>query len=474
MIHEKKDIDSSCGMLTNINTSSNCFSKLRSLFSLCLCKKFNTSSALIDLENTYGAHNYHPIPIVFSHAKGAKVYDTEGMEYLDFLSAYSAVNQGHCHSRIVKALCKQAKQLTISSRAFHNDKFGPFAKFITQMFKYDMVLPMNTGAEGVETAMKLARKWGYMKKNISENKAIILACEGNFHGRTIGIISMSSDPLATTQFGPFLPNVGYKVPNSDSNVNMIRYGHIEDLKNVLEIHGKNVAAFLVEPIQGESGIKVPPDGYLRECFKLCKEHKVLFIADEIQTGLGRSGKMLAVEYENVRPDLLILGKALGGGVYPISVVLGDYEVMKCIHPGEHGSTFGGNPLACAVAKEALQVILDEGLVERSAKLGELFRKTISSFNSHIIKEIRGKGLLNAIELDESKMNGRNTWHLCLLLKQKGVLTKSTHGNIIRFAPPLTISKRDLMKGLRIIEESLKEISTFPVNHFDSSSSLSEF
>jgi ornithine--oxo-acid transaminase len=425
------------------------------------------STQLMEMEAKHGAHNYHPVPIVFSRAEGAKVWDPEGNEYLDFLSAYSAVNQGHCHPRILEALRQQSLRLTISSRAFHNDRFGLFAKFITELFQYDMVLPMNTGAEGVETALKLARKWGYLKKGIPENKAIILACKGNFHGRTLGIISMSSDPTAKKDFGPFLPRVGYHISGIDESNSMesdilIRYGHIEDLRNALDKYGSLISAFLVEPIQGEAGVILPPDGYLKECYELCKQHNVLFIADEIQTGLGRCGKLLAVEYENVRPDILILGKALGGGVYPVSVVLANKNIMECIQPGEHGSTFGGNPIACAVAQEALQVIIDEDLAEKSERLGKLFRNAINQFNSPIITDIRGKGLLNAIELDESKMQGRTAWHLCLLLKSKGILAKQTHGNIIRFSPPLVIQEKDLKKGLEIIDESLKEILTYPI------------
>lgn len=420
------------------------------------------SKEIMNLESTYAAHNYHPVPVVFARAEGAKVWDPEGTEYLDFLSAYSAVNQGHCHPRIVKALTHQAGILNLSSRAFYNDQFGPYSKFMTQLFGYDMLLPMNTGAEGVETALKLARKWGYMKKGIPENKAIILACEGNFHGRTLGIISMSSDPTATTNFGPFLPRVGYHHSDIGDETIFIRYGNTTDLSHALAHYGPQIAALLIEPIQGEAGVIVPPEGYLRTCYQLCKEHNVLFIADEVQTGLGRTGKMLAVEHEQIKPDLVILGKALGGGVYPVSAVLGNHEVMSCIQPGEHGSTFGGNPMACAVAREALQVILDEKLIEKAERLGVIFRDTVQGFNSPIVRQIRGKGLLNAVELDEAQMNGRTAWQLCLLLKEMGLLAKQTHGNIVRFAPPLVISESDLKKGLSIIQKALEELMRRPI------------
>ncbi|KAI8599644.1 ornithine-oxo-acid transaminase [Dissophora ornata] len=373
---------------------------------------------------------------------------------MDFLSAYSATNQGHSHPKIVKALCDQAQKLCLSSRAFYNDVFGQYAKYVTEYFGYDKVLPMNTGAEAVETAIKLARKWGYMKKHIPEGEAVVLSCTENFHGRTVGIISMSTDPDARLGFGPYLPNVGPVCPKTGR---AIRYNNIEDLEYVLDNNGKNVAAFLVEPIQGEAGIMVPDEGYLKKVAALCKKHNVLFIADEIQTGLARTGKMLCVDHDDVKPDMILLGKALSGGVYPVSAVLTSDEVMLCIKPGEHGSTYGGNPLGCAVAIAALEVIKEENLVERSAVLGEKFRAAVSKIQSPALALTRGRGLLNAIVIDESKANGRSAWQLCLLLKKKGLLAKPTHRNIIRLAPPLCITEEELMDGVRIIEESLKEL-----------------
>ncbi|KAF9431966.1 ornithine aminotransferase [Entomortierella beljakovae] len=415
-----------------------------------------TNKEVMHLESQYGAHNYHPLPVVFSKAHGIWVWDCEGNKYMDFLSAYSATNQGHSHPKIVKALCDQAQKLCLSSRAFYNDVFGQYAKYITEYFGYDKVLPMNTGAEAVETAIKLARKWGYMKKNIPEGDAVVLSCTENFHGRTVGIISMSTDPDARLGFGPYLPNVGPVCPKTGR---IIRYNNIEDLEYVLEKNGANVAAFLVEPIQGEAGIMVPDDGYLKKVEQLCKKHNVLLIADEIQTGLARTGKMLCIDHDNVKPDIILLGKALSGGVYPVSAVLANDEVMLCIKPGEHGSTYGGNPLGCAVAMAALEVIKEENLVERSAVLGEKFRSAVSKIDSPALALTRGRGLLNAIIIDESKANGRTAWQLCLLLKSKGLLAKPTHQNIIRLAPPLCITEEELMDGVRIIEESLKELLT---------------
>ncbi|KAG0171592.1 ornithine aminotransferase [Apophysomyces sp. BC1034] len=414
-----------------------------------------TSKQVLDLEHTYGAHNYHPLPVVFSKAKGIWVWDPEGNKYMDFLSAYSATNQGHCHPKIVKALCDQAQKLTLSSRAFYNDVFGEFAKYVTDYFGYDMVLPMNTGAEAVETAIKLARKWGYLKKGIPENEAVVLSCSDNFHGRTVGIISMSTDPDSYGGFGPFLPLVGPKCPKTGIT---IRYNNLEDLEAVLEANGKNVAGFLVEPIQGEAGIMVPDEGYLKKCYELCKKHNVLFIADEIQTGLGRTGKMLCVEHDQVRPDLILLGKALSGGVYPVSAVLADRDVMLCIKPGEHGSTYGGNPLGCAAAIAALEVIKEENLVEKADRLGEKFRAALRAIDSPLLQTVRGRGLLNAIVIDESKSE-RSAWELCLLLKSRGMLAKPTHVNIIRLAPPLCITEEELMEGAKIIGECLKDIAT---------------
>ncbi|KAI1316357.1 ornithine aminotransferase [Mortierella claussenii] len=415
-----------------------------------------TNKEVIHLEHQYGAHNYHPLPVVFSKAQGIWVWDCEGNKYMDFLSAYSATNQGHSHPKIVKALCDQAQTLCLSSRAFYNDVFGQYAKYVTEYFGYDKVLPMNTGAEAVETAIKLARKWGYMKKNIPEDEAVVLSCTENFHGRTVGIISMSTDPDARVGFGPYLPNVG---PVCSKSGRTIRYNNIEDLEYVLEHNGKNVAAFLVEPIQGEAGIMVPDDGYLKKVEQLCKKHNVLMIADEIQTGLARTGKMLCIDHDNVKPDMILLGKALSGGVYPVSAVLANDEVMLCIKPGEHGSTYGGNPLGCAVAMAALEVIKEENLVEKAATLGEKFRAALSKIQSPALALTRGRGLLNAIIIDESKANGRTAWQLCLLLKSKGLLAKPTHQNIIRLAPPLCITEEELMDGVRIIEESLKELLT---------------
>ncbi|KAF8174885.1 ornithine-oxo-acid aminotransferase [Pholiota molesta] len=361
-----------------------------------------------------------PLPVVFESAKGAKVWDPEGTEYIDMLSAYSAVNQGHCHPRIVATLVSQAQKLTLSSRAFYNSVFGKFAQQITSLFGYDMVLPMNTGAEAVETAVKLARKWAYMRKGVEEGKAIVLSVDGNFHGRTLGIISMSTDPESRGGFGPYLEGVGPVYVDEEGDSQLIRYGVLEDVEKALNVHGQNVAAFLVEPIQGEAGIVVPPEGYLKGVADLCKKHNVLLICDEIQTGLCRTGKMLACEYEGIRPDVVLLGKALSGGVYPVSAVLADKDVMLCIQPGEHGSTYGGNPLGCAVAMTALDVLIEERLAERAFAIRDL--------KSPLVKEERSK----------KQGKGRTAWQFCLLLKSRGVLAKPTHVNIIRFAPPLAV------------------------------------
>lgn len=419
-----------------------------------------TSKEVMTKESQFGAHNYHPLPMVFESAKGAYVWDPEGRQYLDFLSAYSAVNQGHCHPTIVAALVSQAQKLTLSSRAFYNSAFGPFAEKVTKMFGYDMVLPMNTGAEAVETALKLARRWGYDVKKIPEGKAIILSVENNFHGRTLGIVSMSTDPDSRIGFGPFLEGVGPGVGELK-----IRYNHAEDLEAVLNKHGKEVAAFLVEPIQGEAGIVVPSDGYLKRVRELCDQHHVLLICDEIQTGLARTGRMLACQWDDIRPDMVTLGKALSGGVYPVSCVLADKEVMLTIKPGEHGSTYGGNPLGCAVAIAALDVLVDEKLCERADRLGQKFRSDLTllmrSGDTPMLSEIRGRGLLNAIVIDESKckVQGRGAWQLCLLLKSKGLLAKPTHRNIIRLAPPLVIEEADLDRGVQIIKECLLQLDT---------------
>ncbi|KZP05378.1 ornithine-oxo-acid aminotransferase [Athelia psychrophila] len=421
-------------------------------------KTVHVSSAdVIQMEHQYGAHNYHPLPVVFDSAKGAKVWDPEGKEYIDMLSAYSAVNQGHCHPRIVATLVEQAQKLTLSSRAFYNSMFGKFAKRVTEMFGFDMVLPMNTGAEAVETAIKLSRKWAYEKKGVPEGKAVVLSAADNFHGRTLGIISMSTDPESRGGFGPFLEGVGPTFEDG-GKVRFIRYGEISDLERAFELNGKNIAAFLVEPIQGEAGIVVPPQGYLAAVSALCKKHNVLLICDEIQTGLCRTGKMLCYEHDNIRPDMVLLGKALSGGVYPVSAVLADRDVMLCIKPGEHGSTYGGNPLGCAVAITALDVLVDEKLAERAEDLGQKFRTAVRDLKSPLVQTVRGRGLLNAVVMDEAKsVKGRTAWQFCLLLKSRGVLAKPTHINTIRFAPPLVISEEDLMKAVKIIGECLVDL-----------------
>ncbi|HVA99019.1 MAG TPA: ornithine--oxo-acid transaminase [Bacteroidia bacterium] len=393
----------------------------------------------IQLEEKYGAHNYHPLPVVLKKGKGVYVWDVNGKKYFDFLSSYSAVNQGHCHPKIVNALIEQSEQLTLTSRAFFNDTLGEYEKYVTTLFGYDKVLPMNTGAEGVETALKLCRKWGYEKKGIPSNQAKIIVCEGNFHGRTITIISASSDPDAKNNFGPFTPGI-ISIPYNDVNA----------LENVLK--DTNVAGFLVEPIQGEAGVNVPDEGYLSKCFELCKKNNVLFIADEIQTGIARTGKMLACDYENVHPDILILGKALSGGVYPISAVLANDEIMLCIKPGEHGSTFGGNPVASKVAIAALEVIKDEKLAENAAYLGEILRTELRKIKSDMITLVRGKGLLNAIIIKPK--NGKTAWDVCVALKENGLLAKPTHNDIIRFAPPLVITEEQLEECISIIKKTI--------------------
>lgn len=396
---------------------------------------------LIEMEHHYGAHNYHPLPVVLSKGEGAFVWDVEGKRYFDFLSAYSAVNQGHCHPKIVKALCDQAQTLTLTSRAFYNDTLGPYEKYITEYFGYDKVLPMNTGAEADETALKLARRWGYKVKGIPENEAIIICCEGNFHGRTITIVSMSSDPDSYGQFGPFTPGF-IQIPYNDTKA----------LEEVLEKHGKNVAAFLLEPIQGEAGVFVPDDGYLKKSYDLCKKHNVLFIADEVQTGIARTGKLLAIEHEGVRPDIVILGKALSGGVIPVSAVLADDEIMLTIGPGEHGSTFGGFCLAGKVAMAALEVVKEEKLAEKAEYLGKIFREEMSKVKSDMIELVRGKGLLNAIVIRPK--NGKEAWDVCIKMRDMGVLAKPTHGHIIRFAPPLVITEEQLREAIEIIKEAI--------------------
>lgn len=401
------------------------------------------STSLMQLENDFGAHNYHPLPVVLERGEGVYVWDCEGKKYFDFLSAYSAVNQGHCHPKIINALINQSKKLTLTSRAFYNSALGPYEKFICELFDYDKVLPMNTGVEGGETANKLARKWGYLKKGIPENKARIIFAKGNFWGRTLAAISSSDDPLSFKDFGPYMP--GY---------DLIPYNNLEALEK--ELKDFNVAAFMVEPIQGEAGVVVPDEGYLEGVRRLCDKYNVLFIADEVQTGIGRTGKLLASDYENAKPDILILGKALSGGVFPVSAVLANNEVMMCIKPGEHGSTFGGNPLACAVAKAALEVIIEEDLAENAYNLGEYFREELNKFikDSPIVKLVRGKGLLNAIVINDTE-ESKTAWNICLEMKNNGLLAKPTHGNIIRFAPPLTITKNQLDDCIKIIIDTLK-------------------
>lgn len=399
----------------------------------------STTQYYLDLEEQYGAHNYHPIPVVLNRGEGVFLWDVDGKRYYDFLSGYSAVNQGHCHPKIVKSFIEQAQKLTLTSRAFHTDLLGEFEKFITGYFGYDKVLPMNTGAEGVETAIKLCRKWAYEVKGIESNKAIIIACEGNFHGRTTGIISFSNDPSSRTNFGPYLP--GFDI---------IPYNDLSALEKALT--NKNIAGFLVEPIQGEAGVVVPDDGYLAKAKQLCEQANVLFIADEIQTGLCRTGKMLACDHENVRPDMLILGKALSGGMMPVSVVLADDEIMMTIKPGEHGSTYGGNPLASKTSVTALQVLKDENMAENSVVMGELLRKGLTGLQSEYIKTVRGKGLLNAIVIQHK--NKEAAWDLCIQLKENGLLAKPTHGDKIRFAPPLVITAEQIKECVGIIGKSL--------------------
>jgi ornithine--oxo-acid transaminase len=394
----------------------------------------------INREDKYGAHNYHPLPVVLERGEGPFVWDVDGKRYFDFLSAYSAVNQGHCHPKIVKALTDQAKKLTLTSRAFYNSVLGEYEEYVTKYFGFDKVLPMNSGAEADETALKLCRKWAYKKKGIKQDKAKIIACAGNFHGRTITIISMSTDPEATNHYGPFTP--GFII---------IPYNDISALENALK--DPDVAGFLVEPIQGEAGVFVPDEGYLKKASDLCKSKNVLFIADEVQTGIARTGKLLACDYEGVRPDILILGKALSGGVLPVSAVLANDDIMLTIKPGEHGSTFGGNPLAAKVAIASLQVIKDEKLAENAARLGKIFRDELGSIKSDMIELVRGKGLLNAVVVRPK--GGKTAWDICLALKDKGLIAKPTHEHIIRFAPPLVISEAQIREAIALIKETFK-------------------
>ncbi len=400
-----------------------------------------TPQDYMDRESKYGAHNYHPLPVVLDRGEGVYVWDVEGKKYFDYLSAYSAVNQGHCHPKIIKALTDQAQKITLTSRAFYNSTLGEYEEYVTKYFGYDKVLPMNSGAEADETALKLCRKWAYEKKGIAANNAKIIVCEGNFHGRTITIISMSTDPDSYSGFGPYTPGF-VTVP----------YNDIAALEKALQ--DPEVAGFLVEPIQGEAGVYVPDNGYLKKAADLCKKKNVLFIADEVQSGLARTGKMLACDHEGVRPDILILGKAISGGVLPVSAVLADDEIMLCIKPGEHGSTYGGNPLACKVAIAALQVLKEENLVENSARLGEIFRAELTALKHPMVSIVRGKGLLNAVVIEPK--DGKTAWDVCLALKENGVLAKPTHGHIIRFAPPLVITEAQLRESIELIKKTLNE------------------
>ena len=409
-----------------------------------MVKEKSNSQQLIDLENKYGAHNYHPLPVVLAKGEGVYVWDVEGKKYYDFLSAYSAVNQGHSHPKIIKALVDQASTLALTSRAFYNNVLGVYEKYVTEYFGYDKVLPMNSGAEAVETALKITRKWAYEVKGIEENEAKIIVCEGNFHGRTTTIVSFSSDPTSYTNFGPYTPGF-IKIP----------YNDIDALEEALK--DDNVAGFLVEPIQGEAGVYVPNDGYLEEAYELCKAAGVLFVADEVQTGIARTGQLLACDHENVVPDVLILGKALSGGVYPVSAVLANENIMNVIKPGEHGSTFGGNPIAAKVAVAALEVIKDEKLAENAQVLGELFRSEIQKLvdQSPLVKLVRGKGLLNAIVINDTE-DSSTAWDICIKLRDNGLLAKPTHGNIIRFAPPLVMNKEQLLDCVAIIKKTILE------------------
>ncbi len=406
-----------------------------------------TSKQAIELEDKYGAHNYHPLPVVLSKGEGVYVWDVEGKRYYDFLSAYSAVNQGHCHPKIVGAMVNQAQTLTLTSRAFYNDMLGKYEKFATEYFGFDKLLPMNTGAEAVETALKICRKWGYEVKGIDENEAEIIVCKNNFHGRTTTIISFSNDPVARKNFGPFT-----------NGFIKIEYDNLQELENTLK-ENKNVVGFMAEPIQGEAGVYVPSEGYLKKAKELCEKYNVLFIADEVQTGIARTGKLLAVHHEDVQPDILILGKALSGGAYPVSAVLANNEVMNVIKPGNHGSTFGGNPIAAAVAISALEVVRDEKLAENAERLGKIFRKEIGKLveENDLVTLVRGKGLLNAVVINDTE-DSDTAWNICLKLRDNGLLAKPTHGNIIRFAPPLVMNEEQLMDCISIIKKTITEYS----------------
>ena len=403
-----------------------------------------TSQQAIDIETRYGAHNYHPLPVVLERGEGVFLWDVEGKKYYDFLSAYSAVNQGHCHPKIIHALKNQADLLTLTSRAFHNNILGKYEKYITELFGYDKILPMNTGVEGGETALKLCRKWAYKVKGIKKNKAKILFAENNFWGRTLAAVSSSTDPSAFNDYGPYLP--GFEI---------VKYNDLNALEKALE--DPNIAGYMVEPIQGEAGVLVPDDGYLKKAYDLCKSKNVLFIADEVQTGISRTGKLYCCQHEGVKPDILILGKALSGGVFPVSAALANDEIMMTIKPGEHGSTFGGNPLGCSIAMAALKVAVDENLADNAEKLGIIFRKELSDFalENNLIKSVRGKGLLNAILINDTE-ESKTAWNICLKLRDNGLLAKPTHGNIIRFAPPLIITEKQLLECISIIKKTINE------------------
>lgn len=405
-----------------------------------------SAQELISLEEKHGAHNYHPLPVVLEKGEGVYVWDVEGKRFYDFLSAYSAVNQGHSHPRIINKLKEQADKLTLTSRAFYNAELGIYEKFVTELFGFDKILPMNTGAEAVETALKIARKWGYEKKGIPAGEGIIVVCKDNFHGRTTTIISFSNDEDARKHFDPYT-----------SGFVAVEYSDVDAFKAIVEANADKICGFLVEPIQGEAGVNVPTEGYLKACFDICQENNILFIADEIQTGIARTGKMLAIDHENVKPDMLILGKALSGGAYPVSGVLTRNEVMDVIHPGQHGSTYGGNPLACAVAREALQVVLDEKLADNAEKLGQVFRSEINKLVEEfpLFKSVRGKGLLNAILINDTPESD-TAWNFCVKMMENGLLAKPTHGNIIRFAPPLVINEEQLMDCIAIIRKTAQE------------------
>ncbi len=405
-----------------------------------------TSKELMALEERYGAHNYHPLPVVLHRGEGIYVWDVEGKQYFDFLSSYSAVNQGHCHPRIVKALKDQADTLCLTSRAFYNDALCEYEQFMHDYFGYDRVLPMNTGAEGVETSLKLARRWGVVKKHIPNDRVKIICCKGNFHGRTVTVITMSNDPSSFDKYGPLTPGF-IRIPYNDTDA----------LRKVLEEEGDEVCAFLAEPIQGEAGVYVPDEGYLKKCYDLCHAHNVLFIADEVQTGIARTGRMLCCDHDGIRPDIVVLGKALGGGVLPVSACLADDDIMLNIRPGEHGSTFGGFPLAARVAMEALRVVKDEHLVENAEVMGALFRREIKKIDSPFIVEVRGRGLLNAIVT--KPVGGKTAWDICLKMKDHGLLAKPTHDDIIRFAPPLCINERQLMDAIAIIHTTFEEMAS---------------